>query len=41
LCTVSPDRDESWFIEEEIEESCVGKLFITMEELDEIYKVWD
>jgi membrane protein implicated in regulation of membrane protease activity len=36
-----PDRDESWFIEEEIEESCVGKLFITMEELDEIYKVWD
>lgn len=36
-----PERDESWWIEEGIEESCVGKLFITMEELDEIYKIWD
>jgi hypothetical protein len=36
-----PEKDESWFIEEEIEESYVGKLFITIEELDEIYKMWD
>ncbi|MHA1926292.1 MAG: hypothetical protein ACW974_10290 [Candidatus Thorarchaeota archaeon] len=36
-----PEIDESWWIEEEIEESCVGELFITMEELDEIYKIWD
>jgi hypothetical protein len=36
-----PERDESWWIEEEIEESCVGKLFVTMEELDEIFKIWD
>ncbi|MFX0055090.1 MAG: hypothetical protein ACFFAX_09240 [Promethearchaeota archaeon] len=36
-----PDRDESWWIEEDIEEPCVGKLFITMEELDEMYKIWD
>ena len=36
-----PERDESWFLEEEIEESRVGKIFITMEELDEIYNIWD
>ncbi|MFX1331820.1 MAG: hypothetical protein ACFE9W_09700 [Promethearchaeota archaeon] len=37
----NPEKDESWFNEEEIEETCVGKLFITMEELDEIYKIED
>jgi len=36
-----PERDESWWIEEEIEEFYVGKLFITMEELDEIYQIWE
>ncbi len=37
----APERDESWWIEEDIEESHFAELFITMEELDEIYKMWD
>jgi hypothetical protein len=36
-----PEKDESWWVVEELEESYVGKLFITMEELDEIYQIWD
>ncbi|MFX1331822.1 MAG: hypothetical protein ACFE9W_09710 [Promethearchaeota archaeon] len=36
-----PERDESWWIEEDFEESYVGKLFITIEELDEMYQSWE
>lgn len=36
-----PERDESWWIEEEPEVSCVGRVSMTLEELDEIYQIWD